>query len=159
MNKISRFLGGIVEKILLVLMTLLVAITFMQVLSRFVLKIPLSWSQEVVRLCVVWIIFLGSAVAVKEGTHLTLDMLTSQLPKPIRKIFRILILFLMLVCAAILLYGGAEYCIKCASKTMITLPWPADIQYASMPVSAVLMIWYVLECLKKEVTGKENVAE
>lgn len=131
-------------------MILLVAVTFLQVLARFVLKIPVSWSQEMVRLCFVWIIFLGSAIAIKEGTHLTLDMLTSHLPVPVQRIVRIGILLLTLVCAAFLLYGGGRYCINCASKTMLTLPLPANVMYVSMPVSAVIMIWYLVENLIAE---------
>ncbi|MDD3252635.1 MAG: TRAP transporter small permease [Lachnospiraceae bacterium] len=156
MRKISKYMGICIEKILFVLMIVLVAITFLQVLSRFVFKIPVSWSQEVVKLCFVWIIFLGSAIAVKEETHLTLDMLTALLPEKLQKIVRIIILLLMLLCAGILLYGGSKYCANCIGKTMITLPFPANIQYVSMPVSAVMMIWYLAERLKSEILGKEK---
>lgn len=154
MDKVSRLIGKAIETCLLLFMVVLVAVTFLQVLARFVFKIPISWSQELVKLCFVWIIFLGAAIAVKEGTHLTLDMLTSSLPGGVRRVIRIGILFLTILCAATLLYGGGRYCINCASKTMITLPLPADVQYVSMPLSALFMIWYLIEKLRDELTGK-----
>lgn len=159
MDKVSRLIGKVIENSLLLLMTVLVAVTFMQVLARFVFKVPISWSQELVKLCFVWVIFLGSAIAVKEGTHLTLDMLTSVLPDRVRRIIRIGILLLMTVCAGILLYGGGRYCVNCASKTMITLPLPANVQYISMPLAALVMIWYLLEKLKEEICGKGEQAK
>lgn len=150
MERISHFVGKMIEKILLALMVVLVAVTFMQVLARFVFKIPISWSQEMVKLCFVWIIFMGAAIAVKEGAHLTLDMISSHLPEGMQRIIRIMVLSLMLLCAVIMLYGGGRYCINCASKTMITMPLPADVQYISMPISALFMIWYLLEQLCHE---------
>lgn len=156
MDKVSRLIGKVIETCLLSFMVVLVTVTFLQVLARFVFKIPISWSQELVKLCFVWIIFLGSAIAVREGTHLTLDMFTSGLPDRARKVIRIGILLLMIVCAGTLLYGGGRYCINCASKTMITLPLPADVQYVSMPLAALFMIWYLIEKLRDELTGKEG---
>lgn len=145
MEKISRLLGKIIEFFLFVFMIILVSVTFLQVFCRFVIKVPVSWSQEVVKLSFVWIIFLGAAIAVRENTHLCMDIVTAHLPSSARKITKILIYILSLVCALFMLYGGIRYCIQCAAKSMMTLPLPADVQYAAMPVGAGLMIWYLLE--------------
>jgi len=45
------------------LFLLLFSITvFLQVLTRFVIQIPLAWTEEVSRYFFIWMVFLGSAV-------------------------------------------------------------------------------------------------
>ncbi len=159
MDKISRFIGNMIEKVMLLLMVLLVAVTFLQVLARFVFKIPISWSQEMVKTCFVWIIFMGAAIAVKERTHLTLDMLSVHLPKKLQGAVRKGVLLLMLSCAGILFYGGGRYCISSASKTMVTMPLPANVQYISMPISALLMIGFLFQRIVQEGEEKKEGRE
>lgn len=145
MEKISRFLNKIIEILLYLLMIILVSVTFLQVFCRFVLKTPISWSQEVVKTCFVWIIFLGAAIAVREQTHLSMDIVVPHLRGAAQKIVRAGIYVISLVCAFFMLYGGIEYSIQCLHKKMMTLPLPADVQYIAMPIAAALMLWYLIE--------------
>lgn len=98
MEKISRFLDKIIEILLYLLMIILVSVTFLQVFYRFVLKTPISWSQEVVKTCFVWIIFLGAAIAVREQTHLSMDIVVPHLRGAAQKIVRAGIYVISLVC-------------------------------------------------------------
>ncbi|MCU6698047.1 TRAP transporter small permease [Laedolimicola ammoniilytica] len=145
MTKISEVLGKVIESILYFFMIILVSATFLQVFCRFVVKTPISWSQELVKLCFIWIIFLGAAIAVREQTHLTMDIIVPHLPGGAQKMIRGGIYIMSVVCALFMLYGGIGFCIQCSAKKMMTLPLPADAQYIAMPISAGLMIWYLIE--------------
>lgn len=68
-----RLLAGL----LLVAITVL---TILQVMFRFLLNSPLVWSEEVARLCIVWMTFLGAAVCCWDGTHLRVGALADRLP-------------------------------------------------------------------------------
>jgi TRAP-type C4-dicarboxylate transport system permease small subunit len=51
----------------------------LQILSRFTEAIPrYIWTEEVARFCFIWIIMIGSMIAVRDGSHFDLDVL----PKP-----------------------------------------------------------------------------
>ncbi|WP_422446721.1 TRAP transporter small permease [Thermoanaerobacterium sp. DL9XJH110] len=50
-----------------------------QVIFRYVLKQPLPWSEELARFLFVWVVFLGSAVAVKEKAHVGLEYFVDKL--------------------------------------------------------------------------------
>lgn len=150
MKKITDLLCKALSGLLFVLIILLVALTFLQVLCRFVFKIPISWSEESVRMCFVWIIFLGSAVAVKEGTHLMLDMLTSHLPGFAQKVLRVLVLVGMTVCSGVLLWGSIDYCTRTWNKSMIAVPLPAWCLNLAVPISAALMILFLIEKILEE---------
>lgn len=156
MEKISEFLGKIIELLLYILMILLVCLTFLQVFCRFVIRLPVSWSQEVVKLCFVWIIFLGAAIAVRENTHLCMDIFTAHLPSAAQKVTKACVFVLSLICVSFMFCGGVEFCIQCASKRMMTLPLPANILYAAMPVSAALMLWYFIEKVWRYCTKRKE---
>jgi TRAP-type C4-dicarboxylate transport system permease small subunit len=68
----------------------IVILTIAQIFFRFVLNSPLVWSEELVRLMVVWMTFLGAAVLCWDGRHLAVDVLFVRLsdgPKRILRIF------------------------------------------------------------------------
>ena len=65
----------LVERVCIVLMAVLVADVFLGVWSRYVMQATFQWYDEVARLCFVWMIFLGAAVAVRRGAHFRLHLL------------------------------------------------------------------------------------
>ena len=61
------------------LMMVLVVPVALQILARFTQLIPrYIWTEEAARFCFIWIIMLGSMIAVRDGSHFDLDVL----PRP-----------------------------------------------------------------------------
>jgi len=159
MKKISDLLSKIICSLLCVFIIVLVAVTFLQVLCRFVFHIPIVWSEEVVRMGFVWLIFLGSAIAVKEGTHLNLDILVSEFNEKWQYIIRIIVLCLIFIAAGIICYGGFNYVIRNLSKTAVTMPIPSNFVYISAPISGVLMLFFAIEQLINQTKAHFNKGE
>lgn len=67
---------------------LIIALTTLQVFARSVFDSPLIWSEEVVRLLLVWMVFIGAAVVVWDGRHLNVDVVFVRLPRRIRQVVR-----------------------------------------------------------------------
>ena len=62
------------------LLTFLIAILIlpvtMQIVARYTDIIPnYIWTEEMARMCLIWIIMLGASVAVRDGTHFDVDVL------------------------------------------------------------------------------------
>lgn len=151
MKKLLDGVQMLCHMLLFLLLLIIVSITFWQVLCRFVLKIPCSWAEELVRLAFVWMIFVGSALAVREHTHLSLDMLVSRFKGKTKRISKILVLLAILAVAVVMLIGGLNYFSRSVNKTMVTLPLPANCTYISIPISALLMIIFGLEQIVVEI--------
>ena len=49
---------------------------FIQVLSRFIFKIPIPWSEELIRYSFVTFVFLGSAIATYDNASIEINVLT-----------------------------------------------------------------------------------
>ncbi|MCJ7830675.1 MAG: TRAP transporter small permease subunit, partial [Desulfobacterales bacterium] len=67
----------------------IVALTILQVFFRFALDSPLIWSEELARLLLVWVTFLGAAVICWDGTHLNVDTLFMKIPPKLRRFVRL----------------------------------------------------------------------
>jgi TRAP-type C4-dicarboxylate transport system permease small subunit len=93
-----------------VLMMALVVPVVLQILSRFTELIPrYIWTEEVARFCFIWIIMIGSMIAVRDGSHFDLDVL----PKPStargQAISRIIVHVAMLLMALTFIVFGYRF--------------------------------------------------
>lgn len=84
---LARFLGHVARAALwvagaaLVLMTAVIAA---QVVFRYILNSSLIWSEPLAVILMGWFIFLGAAVGIREGYHLSFDILIHVLPQRVR---------------------------------------------------------------------------
>ena len=53
-----------------VLISLMGCMIFVQVIMRYVFSNPLSWTDEIAVYCMVWSVYLGGALAVRERAHI-----------------------------------------------------------------------------------------
>jgi TRAP-type C4-dicarboxylate transport system permease small subunit len=158
LKRVSDFLGKVICAGLVAAMAILIVITLWQVTCRFILYIPVQWSEEVVRMAFVWLIFLGSAMACKESTHLALDVITQQLNPKNQLRLQIAVLAAMLVVEALIFYASAEYVSRSFGKTAVTLPIPSNCVYVSGPVCSALMFFFTIEVLFGKLGKKEESA-
>src|SRR5437588_10908622 len=64
--------------VITVLIAVMVIPVTLQIFSRFFEFIPrYIWTEEVARFCLMWLIMLGSTIAVRDGTHFEVDVLPS----------------------------------------------------------------------------------
>ena len=87
-------LGKLFEKLcswIVILLTGVMCLTILaQVFSRYLLGKPLTWSEELARYTMIWVTFLGTAVAQKRGTLVCVDMFLTAMPPKVQKVFRAL---------------------------------------------------------------------
>lgn len=67
-NKTMVYLAGI-------FMLVLTGLANLQVLTRFVLEIPLPWVEEVIRYLMIYLVLIMSSVAIYLNSHLNVDIL------------------------------------------------------------------------------------
>jgi len=70
----------------LVLLWVLVVLVFTQFFSRYVLNDSVSWTEEVARYLLIILTFIGSAGAVRRGTHIRVEALEMALPMGARRV-------------------------------------------------------------------------
>lgn len=70
----------LIEWIIGTLLAVMVILVFANAAGRYLLGTGVAASEEIARLAFVWIIFLGGILAVRERSHVGVDMLVKHLP-------------------------------------------------------------------------------
>lgn len=62
------------------LMALLISLTFVQVVARYVMHSPFTGTDQLSRIALVWLTFIAAAVAVREDKNIRIEFLLKHLP-------------------------------------------------------------------------------
>ena len=134
----------LVERVCIALMAVLVADVFLGVWSRYVMRATFQWYDEVARLCFVWMIFLGAAVAVRRGAHFRLHLLIDRLGPTARRRIDLLVIVVVIAFAAVLVAGGIAIAPLARRQVTDALEISMLWFYAALPVGGALMIVFAL---------------
>ncbi len=69
-------MGRVEQALVTVLLSLMILVAFSQILLRNALGTGLSWGDPLVRNLVVWVGFVGAAMATREGKHINMEVLS-----------------------------------------------------------------------------------
>lgn len=136
------------EFLIIIPFSVLTIVTFLQVLFRYVFKYPAYWTQDVVSISFIWSVFLGSALAVREGEHIVVDII-DRLPDTIRKVIVFLGSFAVLIFLVLLTYYGYQHAMNSMNQIIPSLNIPKGYVYLVVPFSGLLMLYYMLRNLLK----------
>ncbi len=127
-----------------IVFAVIVTLTIAQVFFRFVLDSPLVWSEELVRLLLIWMTFIGAAVVCWDGRHLNVDVLFVRMPAGIRRALRLINVSLAVIFLAVLVWGGWPL-IELAHWVEIgALDLPESYYRVPAIIGGVLMILFIL---------------
>ena len=120
-NKISRL-----ETVLItILLTLMILIAFSQIVLRNFFATGIDWGDALVRYLVVWVAFIGAAVATREGKHITIDLLSRWLTGARSVAIQALSCFFSTVICSLLTVAAARFIwfeAQMGSSTFLNLP-------------------------------------
>jgi TRAP-type C4-dicarboxylate transport system permease small subunit len=144
MQRISDIVHRITEILLLIFLIAMSVVVFLQVLFRYVLGLPLFWTEEFARYCLVWASLLGAAVATKRGQHIAVTFVMERLPVRLRSSFRLVALFSVAVILAIITWGGIQLVMVTRAQISPALRIPMALPYAAVPVGAAAMLLHTI---------------
>ncbi len=152
----KRFIDGyftVLKRVLTGLMMLLMVPVFLQVLSRYLDVVPrYIWTEEMARFAFIWIIMVGSSIAVREGTHFKIDLWPSLSARWAHRM-EVLWVVLMLIVAVVFVVGGWAFVQFGAIQFSELAGLPMVTIFIAWPVAGVSWILFLAEHL--EATFKE----
>lgn len=83
---VSRVADRLEEGACVLLLAVMTAVTFVNVITRYLIQFSLAFTEELVVSLFVWLTLLGSAVAFREGGHLAFSYLVDRSPPPVRRL-------------------------------------------------------------------------
>jgi TRAP-type C4-dicarboxylate transport system permease small subunit len=124
-----------------VLLGALVVVISLEVLFRYVLTIPMVWSEQLASYIMIWLAYLSAAIAFRQGAHMGMTILSSRLPEKAAGLVggasRILVMGFLIMLA----YWGFRHALDVRSQISpvvfnMSMIWP----YMAVPAGSVLML-------------------
>ena len=111
---------------------------------RFLTNNSLPWADEVARYTMIWMVFLGAGLALREGAHVALGSLQSALPPRLAWTLRLAVLALLLVFFLVMIWMGWDYMQRARFQMSAALRLKMSWVYAAMPVGFALLTVHLL---------------
>ena len=143
-----------IEEILIVFMfVVMVAVIFLQVVSRYIFNNSISWSEALGRYLFVWVSWLGVSIGAREGEHIKITMLVERMPKMKAEIVNIISeLIVIIIAGATIYYSTPLTRILIGNNVMentlhICQVWG----FLAVPVGSALMIFRCIVAIVKSI--------
>lgn len=116
-----------------------------QVATRFILSEPSTWTEELLRRLLIWMVMLGTAVAFREGALVAVDVMLNKVKGQARVMVRRIITTASLILLAILIWWGFDLVYRIRFQTFASLDFLSiSYAYAAIPVGAIFCVIAVI---------------
>lgn len=150
---VKRACDKLLEAAAMAMFLLLICVTLFQVLSRYILPVPISFTEEVGRFLFIWMSFLGSAIVMKRDEHIRLDLFQGRVSKRTADIVRIAVYSLIMFLSVIILITGPALLGAASRQTAAVSRISMGVVYTVLPLSALLTAVYSLSHLIQTAKG------
>jgi TRAP-type C4-dicarboxylate transport system permease small subunit len=139
----NRLLARGIAFLLTVTVAVLVVPVSLQIFSRYTTLIPAYiWTEELARFCLVYAVMLGAMLAVREGSHFTVDVFPRLSPRAEAKVELLSGAFVVLF-ALVLLWWGWEFTEFAIYRISELAELPLWTIHAAWPVAG--LVWLLFQ--------------
>ena len=154
MKKLKQMIDKAVEWFSIALVIVMVLLVLWQVIARYLLNSPSSFSEALTRYLFVWLVLITSTYAFGSREHMYISALNDRLRGKTRTVVNILIEVLTILFAAcVMVFGGSIITQMQMVSLDSSLHIPMGVVYAVIPVCGVITVFYcicnILEELEK----------
>lgn len=137
---LERCLSAFIIRAACVLLGVASVLGILQVLSRFIFNQPISWSEVLIRLVIIWMVMFGVVIAFREGAQVSVDLmfrLSGRLQRPLHFLITLVAVLFM----AVLIWYGIDITWRTRFQEIGGLEFlPMSVGYAALPTGAVFAI-------------------
>lgn len=160
-KKFADFLFNIIKVALAVMLTLMVVITTMEVVRRYIFGLSFLWAEELVKFLLVATTFIGGPAAYRAGGLAFLDLVVSHVNEKTKKYINLFINIVIVISCIWLAKIGFEYSFSpMVAKSFSTgLKLKMTYIYVTIPVGFVMMIVFAIEQMFDILSNRRTMEE
>ena len=156
-QKLDRIMAGIGTVLSVISVGIVVILGILQVLFRFVLKVSVPWTEEMMRALFIYIVFFGLILVERENGEVRTTMLIEKLPYKAYHVWESVVSVLSILFNMLVLVGCFQ-AMKVTNTTLSALPqismrmffYPMVI---SLPLMVIYQIYHMIGHIRK-LSGK-----
>jgi TRAP-type C4-dicarboxylate transport system permease small subunit len=131
-----------------VLLVLMTAVVFLEVIARYVFWYSFVWSEEVALSCFQWITFLGGAVALRRGQHFVVDLFPELKGSSLAGRLRCCAIHVAeFVFVLVLAVYGTQFAVLSLKRHSYALGIPIVHETSAIPLGGAAMVLFTLESI------------
>lgn len=147
LHKICNYVQAISVVIAAILLMVLAVGVLFQVVSREILKISVTWVEEIVKFSFMWSAMLGASILVRKQRHFSVNILSGVKSERFHNAIAVLGHVSVLFVSFCLFFYGLKFAqmgmVKFSPVLQIRMVWV----YCAIPGAAILMMLYAIELL------------
>jgi TRAP-type C4-dicarboxylate transport system permease small subunit len=130
---------------LVILLTTMIVLAVGQIVLRLFFNFGFVWTDELIKLIVLWIALIASVAAARNNRHLRIDVLSHFVPEKYARFPRIIVeAFAASMCAVLAWYSWQYLQLTLEFEDTVLVDVPAWIAYLVLPLSFALMAYRFL---------------
>jgi TRAP-type C4-dicarboxylate transport system permease small subunit len=140
-QRIARTIGRLEDAAVGLILLAATYVLFQGVVLRYAFNYAFSWTEEVVRYSIVWLVFLGGSIAARRGAHIAMDIVVVYLPSRAKLFLMGIATAITCVFTLIMTYYGVllTWSIWSYRQLSPAAEIPMALPFAAIPVGCALM--------------------
>ncbi|MGI5966133.1 MULTISPECIES: TRAP transporter small permease [Anaerotruncus] len=131
----------------------IVVLVFLQVISRYVFQFSIDWAQELTVYLLIWMVFMGCSMGMRDNQVVSLTLVTDQLPRIAQELLKIVVNLLLIFFFVVCTIGNVEIIQFAMNRISPVLKIKMGYISAAFSVSAVIMSYNCLLAIGDTVKG------
>jgi TRAP-type C4-dicarboxylate transport system permease small subunit len=140
-------------KIAIILCVLAIAIIVSaSIFYRYALNNSISWSEEIAKYLMVWMVFVGAPVAMIQSRHIAIEIFPNLFRARTRAFIFLIVNFLIVITMSFWTYRGITYTIGGMNQVMSSFDKiPLGLVFASIPFGSFIMLIVSFQILLNQI--------
>ncbi len=157
-DKALEVVFKIMKVLLILVLVSMVVILMAHIIFRYVLNNSLTWSEELLKIMLVWFGMMSVAVLAARREHVAIVVFKEHMPKKVQNFLSKLTQLIIVGICVLMVIIGIQYCMKAGFRLTPALRIPYVWAYAAIPVAFVPVTLFELRNFICDFTGKGNYA-
>ncbi|MDR1301588.1 MAG: TRAP transporter small permease [Treponema sp.] len=148
-----------VEVLIAFFLAVMISLVFMNVVCRYLFSKGFAWSEEIARLCFIYLVYLGSIGAMRDNQHLIIDSILSRVPLIAQRLIYFLVQVGLIWLMSILARGSWLLMLQNLRDRWVATHFPTFLVYAAGLITGIAIGIIALTNLFRLVIMKMSVAD
>ena len=145
MGKISDIVGKIQKYLVILLFIVMCCSSFFQVLNRNIFKLPISWTEELSRYCMIWMTMVGTCISLKKGSQMAVVLFEKKIRGLALKVLQMIDSAMVMLFSIIVLFSITQLLTAQAASGQLSPALRIPMQYVTIGIFLGLAFFTLFE--------------
>ncbi len=108
-ERVDAVIDRVEQTLVSILLSVMILIAFFQIILRNLFATGFTWGDPLVRNLVLWVGFIGAAIATREGKHISIDVVSQWVPARGKVVLEVIIQLSSFIICGLLTFAAVKF--------------------------------------------------